>query len=124
MEAYDMHELRPFKWDLPEKTNKEEIEMNRNLGMSVLVLTMVCGWSLAFPHAAMAASGSAPWESALQTVVDFMTGSTARLIAILAVAGVGVGMLAGYMSIRSALSVIVGIAVVFGSATIVDLFSH
>ena len=92
--------------------------------MVVLMFAAVCGWALAFPQPAMAAYGSAPWESALQTVVDFMTGSTARLIAILAVAGVGVSMLAGYMSIRASLSVILGIAVVFGSATIVDLFSH
>jgi type IV secretion system protein VirB2 len=91
--------------------------------MFAVVLAGLFAWSLAFPHAAMAA-GSAPWETALQTVVDYMTGSTARLIAILAVAGVGVGMLAGYMSIRSALGVILGIAVVFGSATIVDMFSH
>ena len=88
------------------------------------VLAGLFVWTLAFPHAAMAATGSAPWETALQTVVDYMTGSTARLIAIFAVAGVGVGMLAGYMSIRTALGVIIGIAVVFGSATIVDMFSH
>ena len=92
--------------------------------MLVMMFGVVCGMALAFPQQVFAASGGAPWESALQTVVDFMTGSTARLIAIMAVAGVGVGMLAGYMSIRSALSVIVGIAVVFGSATIVDIFTH
>ena len=98
--------------------------MRKDTWMFAVVLTGVFAWSFAFPHAAMAAFGSAPWETALQTVVDYMTGSTARLIAILAVAGVGVGMLAGYMSIRTALGVILGIAVIFGSATIVDLFSH
>lgn len=77
--------------------------MRNHKWMFLAVLSGLFIWTLAFPHPAMAAVGSAPWESALQTVVDYMTGSTARLIAILAVAGVGVGMLAGYMSIRSSL---------------------
>ena len=98
--------------------------MRKDTWMFAAVFAGLFVWSFAFPHSAMAAVGSAPWESALQTVVDYMTGSTARLIAILAVTGVGVGMLAGYMSIRTALGVILGIAVIFGSATIVDLFSH
>lgn len=86
------------------------------------ILMVILASTIVFPNAALAAG--APWETALQTVVNYMTGSTARLIAILAVAGVGVSMLAGQISVRTALGVILGIAVIFGSATIVDLFAR
>jgi type IV secretion system protein VirB2 len=76
---------------------------------------------IAAPGISMAA---APWETALQTVVNYMTGSTAHLLAIIAVAAVGLAMLAGHMSVRSALSVILGIAVIFGAATIVGIFGQ
>lgn len=84
-------------------------------------ISALMGASLLLPSAAMA---YAPWETALQTVVNYMTGSTAHLLAIIAVAAVGVAMLAGHMSVRSALSVILGIAVIFGAATIVGIFGQ
>ena len=83
------------------------------VGSAVLVM--------AAPGMAMA---YAPWETALETVVNYMTGSTAHLLAIIAVAAVGVAMLAGHMSVRSALNVILGIAVIFGAATIVGIFGQ
>ena len=70
------------------------------------------------------AMAAAPWETALQTVVNYMTGTTAHLLAIIAVAAVGVMMLAGHMSVRSALSVILGMAIIFGAATIVGIFGQ
>jgi type IV secretion system protein VirB2 len=79
------------------------------------------GLLMTTPGIAMAA---APWETALQTIVMYMTGSTAHLLAIVAVAAVGIAMLAGNMSIRTALSVILGMAVVFGAATIVGIFGQ
>ena len=90
----------------------KKIYMAALIGSAVLLLA---------PGMAMAA---APWETALQTVVNYMTGSTAHLLAIIAVAAVGVAMLAGHMSVRSALSVILGIAVIFGAATIVGIFAQ
>jgi type IV secretion system protein VirB2 len=83
-------------------------------------MAVVCGWAFAFPQLALASG--APWETALETIVSYMTGSTAHLLAIMAVAGIGVAMLAGQMSLRAALSVIIGIAVIFGAATIVGMF--
>ena len=95
--------------------------MNHKERMMTWMFAGISGWSLAFPHAALAA---APWETALQTIVNYMTGSTAHLLAIIAVAAAGVAMLAGHMSVRSALSVILGIAVIFGAATIVGIFGQ
>jgi type IV secretion system protein VirB2 len=93
--------------------------MNNNGKAWMTFVLMAVGLSLFAPSAALA---YAPWETALQTVVNYMTGSTAHLLAIIAVAAVGVAMLAGHMSIRAALSVILGIAVVFSAATIVGIF--
>ena len=67
---------------------------------------------------------AAPWENALQTVVTYMTGTTARLIAIIAVAAVGLLAMTGRMSHFTALSVIIGIAIVFGAPAIVDIFAR
>jgi type IV secretion system protein VirB2 len=89
--------------------------------LTMWVLAGLMCLSVAFPNIAMA---SAPWETALQTIVEYMTGSTAHLLAILAVAAVGTAMLAGHMSIRTALSVIMGMAVIFGAATIVSIFGQ
>jgi type IV secretion system protein VirB2 len=89
--------------------------------MWMLALLGSAGLVIAVSGPAMAA---APWETALQTVVNYMTGTTAHLLAIIAVAAVGVAMLSGNMSVRSALSVILGMAIIFGAATIVGIFGQ
>ena len=96
--------------------------MKKRNWMLVLMVSGALGLAVGLPQAAMAYG--APWETALQTVVDYMTGSTAHLLAIIAVAAVGVAMLAGHMSVRAALSVILGIAVIFGAAAIVGIFGQ
>ena len=62
------------------------------------------------------------WEDALQKVVDIFTGNTSRLLAILAVAGFGIGALFGRVSWRRAGEIVLGIAIVFGAVSIVDMF--
>ena len=71
------------------------------------------------PRSAHAASA---WEDALQKVVDIFTGNTSRLLAILAVAGFGISALFGRVSWRRAGEIVLGIAIVFGAASIVDMF--
>ena len=63
-------------------------------------------------------------NTALQTLVDFMTGTTGRLLGILGVAGLGIAAWFGRLSYWRAGEVILGIAIVFGSAEIVDLFAR
>ena len=63
-------------------------------------------------------------NTALQTLVDFMTGTTGRLLAILGVAGLGIAAWFGRLSYSRAGEIIVGIAIVFGAAEIVDLFAR
>lgn len=95
--------------------------MRTDRKMWMLALLGSAGLVIAVSGPAMAA---APWETALQTVVNYMTGTTAHLLAIIAVAAVGVAMLSGNMSVRSALSVILGMAIIFGAATIVGIFGQ
>lgn len=68
------------------------------------------------------AHAATAWEDALQKVVDIFTGNTSRLLAILAVAGFGIGALFGHVSWRRAGEIVLGIAIVFGAASIVDMF--
>lgn len=66
---------------------------------------------------------AAAWEDALQKVVDIITGNTARLLAIIAVAGFGIAAFFGRISWRRAGEIIIGIAIVFGAVSIVDMFA-
>jgi type IV secretory pathway VirB2 component (pilin) len=63
-------------------------------------------------------------NTALQTLVDFMTGTTGRLLGILGVAGLGVAAWFGRLSYWRAGEIVLGIAIVFGAAQIVDLFAR
>ena len=65
----------------------------------------------------------APLENVLDFLVNFMTGTFARSAAIIAVAVLGYLGLTGRLRWGIAGSVIVGIALIFGAATIVDAVS-
>ena len=69
---------------------------------------------------AFAASELEPMQNLAQFVVDFLTGGFARSVAIIAVAVVGYLGLTGRLRWAVAGSVIIGIALVFGAAVIVD----
>lgn len=62
----------------------------------------------------------APLQTAVQMIVDFITGPFGRLLAIIAVIGLGFLAFAGRLSWFTAGAVIVGIGLVFGAPTIVD----
>jgi type IV secretion system protein VirB2 len=72
---------------------------------------------------AMAQSSSsafAPLQSAVQMIVDFITGPFGRLLAIIAVISLGFMAFMGRLSWFFAGGVILGIGLVFGAPTIVD----
>lgn len=73
------------------------------------------------PEVALA-QGSGPWEGTLQEIIDIMTGTPARLLAIIVVAALGFAALFGRMSWSWAGSIIGGITLIFGAATIVGIF--
>lgn len=77
--------------------------------------------SLFMPMAAQAQStaGSGPIEGALLWIQGTMLGNVATAVAVMAVAAVGFGMLTGRMNWRFGASVIIGVFIIFGAATIV-----
>src|SRR5262245_36177102 len=62
----------------------------------------------------------APLETAVQMIVDFITGPFGRLLAIIAVIGLGFLAFAGRLSWFTAGAVVIGIGLVFGAPAIVD----
>lgn len=62
-------------------------------------------------------------ENVLQNIVDSLTGNVARLIATVAVILVGLAWMFNLVDLRAAGMVVLGIAIVFGSAEIVNLLT-
>jgi type IV secretion system protein VirB2 len=63
---------------------------------------------------------AAPWDSAAQQVLSIFTGGLTRTIAIIAVIALGLAAMAGKLSWRWAINIILGIVLIFGSAAFVD----
>ena len=78
------------------------------------VASMAC--LLCLPETALAA----PWDTAAQQVLSIFTGGLTRTIAIIAVIALGLAAMAGKLSWRWAINIILGIVLIFGSAAFVD----
>jgi type IV secretion system protein VirB2 len=78
---------------------------------------VVLALAMAEPAFAQAAGGRI--ESVLQNIVDLLEGNVARLLATLAVIIAGVGWMFGYIDMRKAAYVVLGIAIIFGASEIV-----
>lgn len=78
--------------------------------------------SLVLPEPAFAQTSGAfaPLETAVQMIVDFITGPFGRLLAIIAVIALGFLAFAGRLSWFTAGAVVLGIGLVFGAPAIVD----
>lgn len=75
---------------------------------------------LAEPAFAQSSGPFAPLETAVQMIVDFITGPFGRLLATIAVIGLGFLAFAGRLSWFTAGAVVLGIGLVFGAPAIVD----
>jgi len=79
--------------------------------------------ALAIPAAAQAQAadprGSGPINAALGWMQGTLLGSVATAVAVMAVAAVGFGMLTGRMNWRFGATVIIGVFIIFGAASIV-----
>jgi len=56
----------------------------------------------------------------LQNIVNLLNSGVVRLVAVLAIIATGAGWMFGHLDFRRAATVVLGIIVVFGAATIVD----
>lgn len=83
------------------------------LGVGMLVLLA------AAPAFAQAAGGGGDLTTFLQNVVNILTGTAGRLIAVIAICIVGIGALMGALSLRTAGGVLLGVMLIFSSAWIV-----
>ncbi|MUO44690.1 TrbC/VirB2 family protein [Agrobacterium vitis] len=85
----------------------------------VIAAVQIVGAEFAF---AEGAGGGAfgPIQTAVQMIVDFITGPFGRLLAIIAVIALGFMAFAGRLSWFTAGAVVVGIGLVFGAPSIVD----
>lgn len=100
---------------------KKSIFSKQYLFNPSLVLTATLLFLL--PDSAHAEGGVAAWDKALQTIVGYMTGNTGRLLATIAVAALGYSAYTGRISWSRAITIAIGIGIVFGAANIVDLFA-
>ena len=89
----------------------------------LLALVAVCVGASVLPDAALAAAGAGGDSNAIEqvfcNVVLILTGTTGKAIATVAVIAVGIGALLGKISWGMALIVALGVALVFGAASIV-----
>ncbi len=69
------------------------------------------------------AQATAGIESVLQNIVDMLTGNVAKLLAIIAVILVGIAWMFGYLDLRKAAYVVLGVAIIFGASEIVTMLT-
>ncbi|WP_273790923.1 MULTISPECIES: TrbC/VirB2 family protein [unclassified Bartonella] len=79
---------------------------------------------MALSEPAFADGGFGKIETALDKIIEALTGKIATSIATIAVAGIGLAWIAGYVEMRKAFFVCVGIGIVMGASQIVSMFSH
>jgi type IV secretion system protein VirB2 len=82
--------------------------------------TLAICLALVEPAFAQSSGAFAPLETAVQIIVDFITGPFGRLLAIIAVIALGFLAFAGRLSWFTAGAVVLGIGLVFGAPAIVD----
>ena len=81
-----------------------------------LMILLAFGAVLIVPETAMAA----PWDSTATQILGIFTGGLTRTIAIISVIACGIAAIAGKLSWDWTIKIVVGIVLIFGSASIVD----
>ena len=91
----------------------------RTRGKAVLSLALLATTIVLVPELAYAQS-AAPVEGILEWFVGVLQGSVARSLAIIAVCFLGFLFLTGRMAWQGAISIVIGIAIIFGASELVD----
>ncbi|KEC54033.1 TrbC/VirB2 family protein [Bartonella koehlerae] len=96
--------------------------ISRNI-IFIVVMLLLTALVVSDPSYGATATGSASGlgnvDTVLDSIVKMMTGNTARLIAIICVAAVGIGWMYGFIDLRKAAYCIIGIGIVFGAPALV-----
>ncbi|EJF97996.1 type IV secretion system protein virB2 [Bartonella vinsonii subsp. arupensis Pm136co] len=96
--------------------------MTNNISKNIVfiaIMVLLTALVVTNPSYAATASGLGKLEGVLDAIVTMMTGTTARLIAIICVAAVGIGWMYGFIDLRKAAYCILGIGIVFGAPALV-----
>ncbi|WP_375614691.1 MULTISPECIES: TrbC/VirB2 family protein [unclassified Bartonella] len=87
--------------------------------VTMLFFTALLVSDLSYAASSTSGGGLGNLDGVLDNIVKAMTGATARLIAIICVAAVGIGWMYGFIDLRKAAYCVLGIAIVFGAPTLV-----
>ncbi|WP_336279630.1 TrbC/VirB2 family protein [Bartonella sp. CB175] len=91
---------------------------SKNIGF--IVITLLLTALIASNPAYAATAGSlGNVDNVLENIVDMLTGTTAKLMAIICVAAVGIGWMYGFIDLRKTAYCILGIGIVFGAPNLV-----
>lgn len=101
-----------------ERSNGTPADQGSNCRNTALAMLSILAMA-AMPEVALAGT---PWDNMLNGVIGFLNAGTVRLIAILFVMGLGFLAWAGKLTVGKAGGFIGGIVLVFGAATVADLF--
>src|SRR5260370_41882450 len=97
--------------------NRNRIMISR-LKTSAALLCIGAVLSIALVEPALAQTANI--EGVLQNIVNMLTGNVARLLATLAVIIVGIAWMFGYLDLRKAAYVVLGVAITFGASEVVS----
>jgi type IV secretory pathway VirB2 component (pilin) len=99
-------------------TNLQTISAQRDAAWSAFLTLALFAGVMLLPSVALA---DTPIADTLCTLVEWMTGTTGKAVATLAIIIIGVGALMGKVSWGMAIIVALGIAIVFGAEQILEL---
>ncbi|MBX4335220.1 TrbC/VirB2 family protein [Bartonella raoultii] len=86
----------------------------------IVIMLLFAAFIIAHPsYAASTGGGLGNVDNVLQNIVDMMTGTTARLIAIICVAAIGIGWMYGFIDLRKAAYCLIGLGIAFGAPALV-----
>lgn len=89
----------------------------------VTALTLVFLIVMTEPALAQTTGGTGNIGTFIQNIIDLLNNNVIRGLAVIAIIVTGLAWMFGHLDLRRAGTVIVGIIVVFGAATIVDLIT-
>jgi type IV secretion system protein VirB2 len=90
----------------------------RPIPLALIGQFLILASLLALPDLALAE----PWDTVATRVLNVFNSGLSRSIAIMGVIGCGIAAFFGRLSYQWAINIIIGIVLVFGSASIVDFF--
>ena len=88
----------------------------QEIALAKMLFVLCVSAAVLLPETALAA----PWDSTATKILDIFTGGLTRTFAIIAVIASGIAAIAGKLSWDWTIKIVVGIVLIFGSASIVD----